>query len=211
VAFLVAVLVVATWLARPRGDDARDGVGLFEGLTGLWSWAMPVGSAAAASRDETAPPGESTPSSRASGAARRPMLVEGLAEGPEGEVASFSPDRPRQVRQVRSSSDGSAERALGSRARDRRNVRERIQAAAPSIRQCYERRMRTQGHLRTTLVVEFTAQPNGRVSNVSIQSRAGGDRSLVQCVRSRLGAVHLGRGAVERYRVPLRLVPTEAC
>ena len=68
--------------------------------------------------------------------------------------------------------------------------------------------MASRGHLHGTLQVRFTASSSGRISNVNIHSATLNDPDLILCIRSRLNAVRLGRGPIERYSVPLRLVPT---
>jgi hypothetical protein len=140
---------------------------------------------------------------------RRDALVDALASGPAGYVASFD-DGPRQVRQVRQVRGGAGEqeeRALVSEPRDRAKVSARVRAIGPSIQQCYERRMLTKGRLSGTVRVRFTVSSSGMVSNVDLSSSTLRDRDLLRCVRSRLASLRLGRGPVERYDLPLRLVP----
>ena len=60
-----------------------------------------------------------------------------------------------------------------------------------------------------TVYIRFNASASGTITNVSARSHDVRDRDLLLCVRSRLSGVRLERGAVETYRVPLRLVPSE--
>lgn len=147
---------------------------------------------------------EASPASLAS---RRNLLVDELAPGPSGEVASFVDSR-REVRQVRGGA-APTERVLSTRPRDREAVQARVRAVGPAIQRCYERRMLTRGRLGGTIEVGFVVSASGAISNVRARSATLRDRDLMLCLRSRLSGVNLGRGPVERYAIPLRLIPSE--
>jgi hypothetical protein len=163
--------------------------------------------AVAGGETETSGDGDAT-ASQASLSPRAALLVDDIASGPSVEAASFV-DEPRQVRRLRRGREELGERGWSSRSRDREKVRSRIQAAGPSIQQCYERRMSTKGRISGTVYIRFNASASGTITNVSARSHDVRDRDLLLCVRSRLSGVRLERGAVETYRVPLRLVPSE--
>lgn len=211
--FLLVGVVVAgmAWLFLAASGDGRDrGSSWFQSVAELWSWdsSGTGGAPSLAAADDEARQGSLGRAALevASISPAQPLVAEG--QRLEGGAADFS-RLSRQVRQVREPGGATGERALVRAPRDRAEVRLRIQAAAPAIQRCYERRMLTSGNLRGRLLVDFTASSNGTISSIAVRSAMIEDQDLLLCVRAQLSSVRLGRGSVERFSIPIRLVPRE--
>ena len=216
VAFLAAlVAVVAAPLLYLDPELRRDVSSALSG-TGVWSAWFPD-SRGGAETSRASLVGSDSTDGEAPGS-ERDLLRAGSRVPRFGNIVSASPPEevslttePRQVR----GGGGFAARPLAERdidasgGRSPLTVRTRIQGLSPSIQQCYERRMRTNGPLRGVVHVQFTVTPSGTVSGVGLRSGALRDRGLLLCLRSRLSSVRLGRGQAQRYVVPIRFVPSE--
>ena len=218
-AVVAFVLAVAAVVAFPffymfpglRGDLAS----VFSGDGDLATWVFGGRGQSDANEVVTTVSGSLTPEEDLRGdgslASARPRVSRfgDLVSAPAPEEVSLT-EAPRQVR----GGVGANGRSLDERGLDaagRRSaaeVRSSIQALAPSIQQCYERRMRTNGTLRRVVYVQFAVTPSGMVSGVGLRSASVRDRGLLLCLRSRLSTARLGRGPTERYVVPIRFVPS---